>query len=799
MPRNILTLFIALATLALSSQAQTLLVNRQVHASTAQGRDVEVLLTGTPLAAMILAFNVDPGPTVINRQVIPLGIGSTLMITHNMVPIPASGTFEASMPIAFNAALEGVTLYGAAIVIDPTNIGVGFTVSNGVSMTFTRKTEAGEDNAGFVGQPVVLDGSATLADGPIPAGFEFSWEIIFGPVGHQATLEGADTLFPTLRADLPGTYKLELCLQAPGTTGGSFDVAEVHIYDLDLGGLAEVPFDASAQVAASGAFSGANGSAYSLLGLDNDADQDGTVAGSQSAGDELTPFFFQAVSPRGVKTQKFLPMVNGESRSLNDTIADALAVHLRDEAFDPLEDLIGTAAAGLDIAALLQPFFDGLEPIPVVDIPAPFPPGATLFSASILPTEVAIDPGVTVNIETLSDALAVSLTFSNFVLTFDIFGETLLTGPYTDIGTLTVPELTLTVALSTVISNGVFESSVESSSLDLVGATLTFETGVIPAAFSTQVLNAVIPALEGVIGGVLAAAVPLLVDTVLNAIPQSFDAAGVTFSAVASRIGYTLGGLTLGFGVGINTSALANPLPDVHYLATDNGLPTFGPVVPTSGDPYQTALAIADDLVNLALANAQNAEQISFEFTGPLEVFPGLRPIPLNAGSMATFLPGLGFDRFPADAEVRFVFTIAAAPFLSLGDDSKLVLPDLVVEAFVQLKENYEVPAVQFGLYGSLVVTPEFNFVTNEITLTTGEGDFEAYARGSLPAVDLETVLPGIAALIDLLLPSLSDALPPLPLPQLPALGGSELIGFEFGGDLNDYMATYFGPVASEE
>ena len=117
------------------------------------------------------------------------------------------------------------------------------------------------------------------SQGPVPGNLAASWTIVSGPTGHAATLDGADTLFPTLTADLPGTYDVELDLSFPSTTGGATDLVSIQVYDLAAG--PQGSFSTADPVAYAATLTGPAGASLSVDG--GTATTSGSLAGSKPA------------------------------------------------------------------------------------------------------------------------------------------------------------------------------------------------------------------------------------------------------------------------------------------------------------------------------------------------------------------------------------------------------------------------------------------------------------------------------------------------------------------------------------
>lgn len=75
---------------------------------------------------------------------------------------------------------------------------------------------AGVDRAVRAGDTVILDGSASFDDNTATATLLYQWIITGAPVGSNAVLTGANTQFPSLLVDVPGTYGIELVVTDEG-------------------------------------------------------------------------------------------------------------------------------------------------------------------------------------------------------------------------------------------------------------------------------------------------------------------------------------------------------------------------------------------------------------------------------------------------------------------------------------------------------------------------------------------------------------------------------------------------------
>jgi hypothetical protein len=76
------------------------------------------------------------------------------------------------------------------------------------SLNTPPTADAGPDQGTYVGNAVMLDGSASSDPDFDP--ITYAWAFSSQPVGSTATLSGVDSAYPTFIPDLPGTYTAQL-------------------------------------------------------------------------------------------------------------------------------------------------------------------------------------------------------------------------------------------------------------------------------------------------------------------------------------------------------------------------------------------------------------------------------------------------------------------------------------------------------------------------------------------------------------------------------------------------------------
>ena len=93
-----------------------------------------------------------------------------------------------------------------------------------VSNTRYLIADAGVDQSAVVGNPVILDGSASKSTGSEP--IIYSWEMVTRPIGSNASLNSTLSARTTFAPDLPGSYVINLVVNN-GRDPGSSDMVTV--------------------------------------------------------------------------------------------------------------------------------------------------------------------------------------------------------------------------------------------------------------------------------------------------------------------------------------------------------------------------------------------------------------------------------------------------------------------------------------------------------------------------------------------------------------------------------------------
>lgn len=786
-PRLFVALLALCAALPLAAQAPTLTFNGQQDASSSLGRPLNVRVEALPGDTIQFGLNLDPGPTTFMGMSIPIGAGPGLVVTPSGILTDANGVFvDNSIVPSLNPLLEGFKVYGLAVVTGPSYPG-GFAFSNGASFTFVRRVEAGPDNAGFVGEPIVANALANTENSPLPAGATYAWSVTESPAGSTFTLDGDDTALPTLTADTPGTYRLELSLIAAGTTGGATDRCRIRVYDLDFAGRTQGGFDAAANLSVTANINGPSGESLNVSGLGTTTT--GSVNGSLTAQAPFTHTVAEVTAPGGARASRGLTIVANAGEAADAVVADAAALTIRQGLFDDLEMLLDQALATVDLSAPINTAIAQIPPFEVLNIPAPFPPGLTAFSATVAPTSLTFDPGVDTDLTPTATDLQLTATLNNLQFVFGLTGE-ILGAPYTDTGTLAVTSADLTVGLMTTVQpDGSFMTTVSTTTLTLNSPTLTLANGTIPAAFLSPLVGGLTTGLEAALAPLLGAAIPPLLDGALNAIPQSFDLGGVTLNLAVSDILYDAGGLGLVFDAGLDqNTTMASGL----VYATPNPAPTgFPALAPGTNMPYLAAASIGDDVLNRALLAAWEQGLLNLDFEGALDL--GTGAIPLEAAALALAFPGLGLEDLDPMTPVRLSLAQEVAPVITLDGvaDVTLHVSDAVLEIEAEMSAGYWAPISRVGVNAEVGLDVVVNTMTNELSFSANGLNTMLFARGARAGLDIAPALAIIGPGLSFIYPGLVGAIPPIAIPDLGGLTFNGVAGLQNEGPAGDFLTLY--------
>ena len=778
--------FLLLTATAAAQAPIDLRLNGEYNGAAPIGGTMTIDIATTPTVWGDILFSTDPGPTLVfNTYLIPVGINSPSLQIYPLFLTDGIGNFSATIPLIDDLVWEGVTYYAYAYTYDSSDP-TGFGGSNQASCTFTRKVSAGAETAGFVGKAITLDGSFVGAQGPLPSNLGTNWTILNGPAGHAAQLDGADTLFPTLTADLPGTYDVALDLSFPGTTGGSQDIVSVDVFELSFANHGQGDFDTMDPVTDTVTL---NGPAATSLGIVGGASvTNGSLPISSAAGSPFTHETIEVLATSGQRIAQGGTVVNNAGAGLMTAPADSLVANLKQPILDDLENVVEPL-----LAAVPAPPVSGLPSIPLINTTF-FTANATLQSISydsFIDIELSFDPG----------AVGVQVTLTNVVLVFDING-TIVFAPYSDVGTLTMASVTVSFDLVPGVTGGVFASTSANETATITGATLSFQNNLIPASQTGSILGVLLPTIETLMATTIPPLVVPAFDGALNALPQSIDLStqgiDVVLAFTPTSINIVSGSATIFFDAGA-TATVIDPAaaPISAYYSTPSAAPTYGATVPGTTQPYDLAASIGDDLLNQMLAAFLQAGVFETELGGNFDLGGGMT-LNGDAASFDTAFPGLGFDRFDPMAPVTLAVHPTVTPVILVDNNGgssnyALAFSDFEIEVLVEVSAGHRAPVLRLGAEGSAALSVTVDPVLGTISITPGAASVGLDALASLPGIDPSGSIASLTALAN---GALTSALVPLTGIPLPTIAGStgvmgNVVGVLADGPAGDYISLF--------
>ena len=758
--------------------------NGAQQATAPVGSLMQISMNTTPYVWGNIIFSANPGPTTVYGYTIPIGFDATTIFLQNTFT-DGTGLFQTVAALPDNLALEGLTYYAYAYTYDASDP-TGFGASNQASVTFTRHVTPGTDTAGFVAQPVTLDGGGILAQGPLPAGMTLAWSIANGPTGHNAALDGTDTAFPTLTADIAGTYEIALDYSFPGTTGGASASVFVDIFDLNVTSHTQGAFDTSDPINYSAVL---NGPAATNFGAPGGTTAGNAITGSIPAAAVVTDIGFDVTAASGQRLGQTLSVINNSGAPMSVSPADSLAIHLKQPVLDSLAMSFETAVA----QSSLTPPASSFPTIPITGIP--FTTGTVTIQS------VSFEPNIDLQLTLQNGSIGCQITLYNFMMVFDITGSIFFV-PFTDTGTYTASSIVLSFDLVPTIVGGMYQTTTANETATVNGATLTFTNGALNAS-SGLILATLTPAVEAAIVATIPPLVPPLVDTALNSIPQAVDlSAGgpdITLNFIPSSINIAPSGMTLAYAAGAQPNNIAPGAPVItSFYGTPSALPAYGANVPGTMQPYNFASSMADDMLNQILAAATLSGDLSLSLDQGFMV--GGTMIPATAAGFATALPGLGFEKFDGTNPVRILLEPQVAPIVTIdnmGGTSNYTVhtANTLVNLVVDVTPTHTVSVARLSASASTALGVTVDLVNNILNLTPGSTSASLRLISTMPGVDITTSLSVLTTLINTILPGATLPVTGIPLPAAPMVGGTmmppTLVGITADGPLGDYLSIF--------
>lgn len=787
MTKSMKSLHATLAVLALTAaaSAQILRVNgKTTFANVPIGSNIVLDFAGTPGLPHVWAFNTGPGPTVILGQSIPVLIDGNQIEIGGYSPLPPSGVRTEVYGIAVNPTLVGLTIYSAGVVIDPNAPG-GFSVTNGISFRFVEQGgSAGPDAVGFAGRPIPLDGSGNLLPGgQIPGGMTFQWAVLDGPANAVATLNEANTPFPSLVADTSGLYTVEVVTDQGGTPRA--DEVVVAVYSLNFTSPQDGSFVSAAPLV-TGTCVGPQLQSFSINGASTALSTNGSFNGGTLAlSGVMNPVTARVTRPDGSFAERTITVINSPSADLAAFGIPGSVLRVGGVTLDALEPPIEQILGAIPLNTLVT----ALPSIPL---------NLGLLTVNTTFTGATFDPLVDFDFfPTATNTIGVGITFTNLNITATLTGS-FFGLPFTETATITSTAATVTGELS-VGSNaqgGVVVSVINSNAvLNNFSFAVTGLLGGLTQIGAIQTLLR--GAIETVLEGTLQL-IPTALNPLLASVQLSFDlsAAGfpVTVDLPFNAIGYDVNGLTVANNfratalvTGPNAPALTN------YASTAGQTPFFGTTTPVASAPFDFAFGVNDDLVNQLLAQTVKSGALDLDLASSLGTGGGA--LTLVASALALVIPGAGFEDLggatPITIRLRHT-TAPAAKFSATGAaTTQIWLGNLELHFLAETVPGTLSTILVVGVTADTATTITVDPQTGGITVTPGTPSVTASLLATLPGRDPTAGLAGLTQIVQQILPLLTAPLNLIALPGAGLVGGliPEISVFPSGAQ--DMVVTY--------
>jgi hypothetical protein len=292
-------------------------------------------------------------------------------------------------------------------------------------------------------------------------------------------------------------------------------------------------------------------------------------------------------------------------------------------------------------------------------------------------------------------------------------------------------------------------------------------------------------AMQAALSGALQLLPPLINPLLQQFNQQTFDlsAQGVPLSVgfPLASFCYDVAGVTVGLGLTLAPQAANVPETPVlaAYRTTPGALPTFGANSPLLNLPYTAAAALNDDALNVLFAAFTELGVLNLDVGG------ALGGTALNAGTLATTLPGAGFEAFPASAPVTVAVRHTTAPSVELaqgvGTQGGFYLAGVRVRFLVEATPGVLVPVFEASLSASSDVTFAYDVNTQTFTVTAANVVTAVAPGCNFPGANAGGALGALNALVQPLVGQIAAGLSGLPIPA--AGGGAGLVELSVTGD----------------
>lgn len=414
-----------------------------------------------------------------------------------------------------------------------------------------------------------------------------------------------------------------------------------------------------------------------------------------------------------------------------------------------------------------------------------------LFDMVVNATGVTFNQPITIALDSqIGNRLTFDGTINNLRLYFNYWGEmwpfpAVETDGYIQINVISIAaDVTANVAYGNI---DIILNLDPATDITLTGMSIHTGTPIVDELFSI-LLNLLSGIIKTVLGSIIQNNLAVEIENLLNELPleMTFEILGVnlTFSMLPADIRMDAVGLSLWLAGNVitdTTSDCVPPQPGSYFTPSDR--PSYGATIPYSDPPvpYQVALCLNDDILNRALYTVYKSGLLCF-FLDPeaMEEF-GL-PFPITSGLFAAAVPRL--NDIAVNAPMTLVLQPNEPPIVTFNNNADpylidLSLHDLDVLVYIYAWDRWlhlftlRVDVDDAGVNVTVTEDAMIHLEISEDLSVTNEVVWDELLNLTAEErANVESILPTIIAMI---LPTLMDVIPDIPLPSFEQFGFSIL------------------------
>ncbi|MBL8694157.1 MAG: hypothetical protein JNJ88_08690 [Planctomycetes bacterium] len=711
-----------------------------------------------------ILFDESAGPFSFLGELVPLGFTAATSVLAGPLTIPPSGSLVVSTIVPPDPALLGRTFHFVAFAVDASDPN-GIVFSNGASLLVQKVASAGPNLSAFVGDQVVLDGSANAASGGLMAPGEIlAWQLIAKPAGSASNLANTNTQFPHFTPDVAGNYTARVTLYKNGVPLSS-DETTIHAFAFNY----LTPLDGAIL----------SGATIPLFGQLQPKDEiaafaiDGvpTVLSSLGSftnfvgipwipGQTSRPITYQILASDGSVATRRMSALRGAAVSTATPLPQSVRVQMTQQGLDKVETLVLGELNALNLSQIVT------SSVPAQEIADIF-----IATAYAKPTGASHGPyGVTFTPTTSN--IGITITISNLYIPMSFWG-TLFGIGWSSTGYLRADLVTIKTNATFPIVNGALTVSLSPAQISISG--FSYDVSGIPfdidQAFTGTVYDAALSALNSAIQPMLSEVLGSgfaidFTDTqfgLLNklySLQLRFESVTHTTSGVSATANGYLASLLPPTGPSLPV-----------FVSSGAPLPTFGTTAP-GGAAYHVGTGARVDALNLFLSRLASSGLANQHLDTIASAYAlGFGETPFQAQELAQILPSAGFELLPPTQLVRVKLTPTVAPVVSVNSSGPALLhaefPGVRFEFRTTVPGSLtDVPILSLMLDVQGQLTTNLNPATSALAVGVQSLTVNATLLSGLPSVDLLALGQGIQQVGSVLGSLLAGALTEFTLPS---------------------------------